>query len=111
VEHNTIEILSEDDRKILAAIATAVPPSPELAFVTFAKAAGKNLKTDYRGADLRGYVLSGQNLSEVNLEGADLRGADLRGATGYQQRGTRIEGAIISSNKKPNASDDPFSRW
>jgi uncharacterized protein YjbI with pentapeptide repeats len=111
VDYRTVEILTNDDREILAAIAKATPSKPELAFVTFARAAGKNVKTDYRGADLRGYVLCGQDLSEVNLENADLREADLRGATGYQQAGTRTEGAIISSHKRSGPSDDPFARW
>jgi two-component sensor histidine kinase len=94
VEEKAVEFLTDDDRKVLREIATAKPPKPELAFVTFASAAGKDLKTAYRGADLRGYALRGQDLSEVNLEYADLRGADLRGATGYQQRGTRVDEAL-----------------
>jgi uncharacterized protein YjbI with pentapeptide repeats len=88
VEQRAVEVLTENDRKVLAAIAEATPLTAELAFVTFAKATGKNLKVDYRGANLRGYVLCGQDLTEVNLEDADLRGADLRGAKGYQQKGS-----------------------
>ncbi|MHB8271969.1 DUF4062 domain-containing protein [Bradyrhizobium sp.] len=100
MEQTSIEFITEEDSKTLAAIVSAVPPTPELAFVTFARAAGKNLKTDYRGADLRNYALRRQDLSEVNLEGADLRGADLRGATGYRQQGTLIQEPIIRTGDR-----------
>jgi two-component sensor histidine kinase len=110
VEQKAVEFLADDDRKVLLAIATAAPPKPELAFVTFAKAAGKNLKTDYRGADLRGYALRGQDLSEVNLEYADLRGADLRGATGYRQRGTRVDEALSDTRPQTQAARQKQSK-
>jgi DNA-binding transcriptional LysR family regulator len=101
MDQSEIDTLTADDRKALAKLASVSPPKPELAFVTFARAAGKDLATDYRHADLRGYVLRGQDLSAVNLEGADLRGADLHGAVGYRQRGTLLDNSANSPTQIP----------
>lgn len=107
---DSIPFIDDADQQRLEAIATAMPTAPELAFVTFAKAAGMNLKRDFRGADLRDYPLAGQNLSGVDLTGADLRGADLRGATGYDSTTILLERALMQEDSLP-ASADPVVVW
>jgi len=104
-----LPFLSAEDMAALSALLDAQPTDPKLAFVTFARALGKNLETDFRCADLRGYPLMGQDLTGVNLNGADLRGADLRDAVGYRRNGVLLEGAILSAGETASA-DHPKMR-
>ncbi len=67
-----LDVPQEFQARLSAMLAVKKP-----VFSDMAMAAGLDLATDFRGADLRGVDFTGSN-----LEGFDFAGADLRGATG-----------------------------
>src|SRR5580700_5495218 len=86
-----IPSLTADDKTALHTLGAAESAHPKTAFVTFARALGKDIKRDFRGADLRRFDLRGQDLGETDLSDADLLGADVRGANLSQVRGLTSE--------------------
>jgi uncharacterized protein YjbI with pentapeptide repeats len=99
------------DRAALENLEKAPIDDPRKAFAALARSVGRNLETDFRGADLRGFLLQGQDLRAIVLEGADFRGADLRGAElrPEDEHCVLREGAL--TGQATYEPPDPLSVW